>query len=176
MATRRYRAVGGGFAWRLPLVAGLVLGVAALAADWVTTLVAAALALVAGSLERGAVLEASPHGLSKELRIAGIHIRPARAIAWHAVEEITTSWRGPADCTGIVTIVRGGGTAIGFSSAMGYRGYRALVADVVSRAPHARRSDLTEQLLVEPPAPPQPRLRTAAIAAGVLLLVIWAVV
>jgi hypothetical protein len=175
MATRRYRAIGGVYAWRLPVVAGIVLAVAALAADWITTVVVAALALVAGSIERGTVFEVSPYGLSTETRIGGVSLHPARAIPWHAIEDVTTRWRRPRDCSNLETLVRGGGTVIRLSNVMGYGGYRALVTDIVTRAPHACRGELTEQLLAEP-APAPPRLRAAAIAVVLLVLAIWAVV
>lgn len=174
MAPRRYRAVGGWFAWRLPLCAGILLAALAASGDWSVTLLTGVLALVASAIERGHALEVSARSLSRELRIAGVHVRAPRVVAWRAVAAIETRWRGPHDYSGLVTRVVGPGMSITFTNAMGYAAYRALVADVVARAPHARPDDLTRQLLREEPPRPRRSIKAAA-AFGALLVLLWAV-
>ncbi len=174
MAPRRYRAVGGWFAWRLPLCAGILLAALAAAGDWSVTVLIGVLALVASAIERGHALEVSARSLSREFRVAGVHVRPPRVLPWSAVATVETRWRGPQDHSGLVTRVVGPGMSISFTSAMGYEAYRALVADIVARAPHARPDDLTRQLLREAPSRP-PGWLMAGLACGTTLLVLWAV-
>jgi hypothetical protein len=153
--TRRYRVLGGVFLLMVPGGGGGALLLVGMAGDLVDLVLVAALVLAVAEVERGQVLEITPHGLSREVRIAGALVYPVCAMAWPAVEEIHTRWREPGDDTVLETIVSGAGPSIRFTSNMGYRAFRGLVEDVVARAPSALRTGLTDQLLSEPaPAGP----------------------
>jgi hypothetical protein len=175
MVARRYRALGGILGWGIPAGAGCVLTVTVVVGDFIDILLVAVLGLVATGLERGQVLEATAHGLSREVRIGGVLLYPARVVAWPAVAEIVTRWRRPNDYTTLETIVSGAGISVRFSTDMGYAAYRALVADIAAHAPAARRTGLTDQLLREPPWPANGTGRTVAfgVALALVILAIW---
>jgi hypothetical protein len=172
---RRYRALGGLAGWRVPLIVGVIALGVALAGHWTFACMLAAAGLAARGVDRAVVLDVSTMGLSRGVAIAGAFVTPARVIAWRAVEEIATSWRGPRDFTALETVVtsREAGT-IHFSSRMGYAAYRALLAEVARRAPRARRTGLTDEVLAED-APPVRRMSARVVAvlavAGFLLAV-----
>ena len=177
---RRYRALGGLAGWRVPLVVGVLALGAALAGHWTFACILAAAGLAARGLDRAVVLDVSAMGLSRGIAVAGAFVMPARVIAWRSVDEIATGWRGPRDFTALETVVtsRDAG-AIHFSSRMGYAAYRTLLADVVRRAPRARRTGLTDELLAETaPAPRRLSARTVALLVvaaflAALTLVAW---
>lgn len=161
---RRYRALGGLAGWRVPLVGGVIALGALLAGHWTFACILAAAGLAARGLDRAVVLDVSAMGLSRGVAVAGAFLGPARVIAWRSVDEIATFWRGPRDFTALETVVssREAGS-IHFSSRMGYVAYRELLADVARRAPGARRTGLTDELLADV-APPPRRLSARALA------------
>ena len=172
---RRYRALGGLAGWRVPLIVGVIALGVSLAGYWTFAWVLAAAGLAARGLDRAVVLDVSTMGLSRGVAIAGAFVMPARVIAWRSVDEIATSWRGPRDFTALETAVtsREAGS-IHFSSRMGYAAYRALLEEVARRAPRARRSGLTDEVLADA-APPMRRLTAptvALLAAAAFLLVL----
>lgn len=161
---RRYRALGGLAGWRVPLVGAVIALGAALAGHWTFACILAAAGLAARGLDRAVVLDVSAMGLSRGVAVAGAFLGPARVIAWRSVDEIASFWRGPRDFTALETVVssREAGT-IHFSSRMGYAAYRELLTDVVRRAPRARRTGLTDELLADL-APPPRRLSARTLA------------
>lgn len=161
---RRYRALGGLASWRVPLVVGVIALGAALAGHWTFACILAAAGLAARGLDRAVVLDVSAMGLSRGVAVAGAFLGPARVIAWRSVDEIATFGRGPRDFTALETVVssRDAGS-IRFSSRMGYAAYRALLAEVARRAPRARRTGLTDELLAAT-APPPRRLSARTLA------------
>jgi hypothetical protein len=160
----RYRALGGLAGWRVPLVAGVIAAGAVLAGHWTFACMLAAAGLAARSLDRAVVLDVSTMGLSRGVAVAGVFLTPARVIAWRSVDEIATFWRGPRDFTALETVVTSRETgSIHFSSRMGYAAYRALLTEVVRRAPRARRTGLTDELLAET-APTPRRLSARGVA------------
>jgi hypothetical protein len=151
------------------------MAVAALGGDWVAVLGLGAAGLLASRLERAAVIELTTVGLTRETRFAGVLVRPARVLPWHAIEEIRTAWRGPRDFTGLETVVRAtSGDHVRFGTRMGLRAYRALVGEVARRARDAARTGLTDQLLSETPTPRRrawPVDVALVVTAAVLLLI-----
>jgi len=148
--TRSFPALGGAAAWRVVLLFGPPTAVAAAVGEWEAAAALAALGFALDAMDRAVVFEVSPLALVRAVIIAGVHAAPARAIAWDTVDEITTRWRRPRDYTGLETVVTSrSGDRITFGSRMGLRPYCALLTEVVQRAPHARHTDLTDQLLRE---------------------------
>lgn len=147
----RYRAVGGVAAWRIPVLCGLILFMVIANDEWAVACIVMAVAFVATSIQRLLVLDVSPTGLCRGLALGPAFLGPAAVLTWSSIAEISSQWRRPRDFTGLETVVVGvdGKTRIAFSSAMGLVTYRGLVAEVVRRAPHARRTGLTEQMLAE---------------------------
>ena len=175
---RRYRAVGGLVAWRIPvLTAGVLLGVGV--AGEVVAAVAVALAGAALAwLEGSVVIEVSPAGLSRGLQVGGRFVGLSSVLPWHAVGEIETEWLNPRAATALVTHLRGaGGLSIRFTTRMGLPAYRQLLAVAVGHARGARLTGLTEALVAEAGAAPALHVvltdRALLVAAG--LLVAWAV-
>jgi hypothetical protein len=137
----------------------LVLSLIALG-DWMT----AALVVCAGSVLRAVqpsvVFDVSATALCRSRTLEGLPIAPARVLAWASVEVIATRWRRPREFTERETVVTDRvGESIRFGTSMGLGPYRALVEDIVSHAPHARREGLTGQVLAEAPRPPRRRWR-----------------
>lgn len=173
---RRYRALGGLAGWRVPLVGGVIALGAALAGHWTFACILAAAGLAARGLDRAVVLDVSAMGLSRGVAVAGAFLGPARVIAWRSVDEVASFWRGPRDFTALETVVssREAGT-IHFSSRMGYAAYRELLADVVRRAPRARRTGLTDELLADlAPSPRRLSARTLALIVAAAFLAVLA--
>jgi hypothetical protein len=174
--SRRYRAVGGVTAWRVPILFGFAMLTLLSLGEWTAACVIAFVGLVYHTADRAAVLEVSPAGLARGFLVGTAFLGPARVLAWPLVEEVTTRWRGPRDFTVLETTVRSrDGITVRFTSRMGFPEYRALVAEVVRRAPTARRLGLTDEVLADPP-PATPRrarlLRVALLAALALLGVV----
>lgn len=171
----RYRLVGGAAGLRLPLLTLLLLLCAAALGEWSLGLVVALLGAAAAGLERAQVVEVSARGFARGVEVGGRLLSVRTVVAWDAVAEIESSWRGPGDHTVIETTVldRSGGR-IRFTSRMGLSTYRALLAEVTRLAASARRTGLTERLLEEAAAPG----RTVPLDAGLLLalgvLAAWA--
>jgi hypothetical protein len=90
-------------------------------------------------------------------------------MAWEAITDIRSTWRGPGDHTALETTVtdRAGGR-IRFTSRMGLAAYRALLADVAGLAAASRHSGLTRRLIEEAAAPVQ---RRRALDPGLLLAI-----
>jgi hypothetical protein len=147
---RRYPGVGGVLAWRGLLVSGVLAACAAAVGDWVLLTGCALVGLALDGFDRSVVLEVSRHGFARARAVAGACVGPARAVRWEQVDEIRTRWRMPRDHTALVTTVVGrDGGSISFGTEMGFRTYRMLVTDVARRAPGARRTGLTDELLAE---------------------------
>ena len=152
-STRRYPMIGRLATWSVPLVCGVLAAALLSKGEWVAAVILCLLAAMLLRLEGTLVCEVSPAGLARGVCVGGAFVGPARVIAWPAVEEIMTDWRGGRDQTLLVTTVQGrDGSTLSFTSTMGLRAYRALVAEVACRAPHARLTGLTAQLLAEMPA------------------------
>jgi hypothetical protein len=147
---RRYPAIDGVAAWRIPIVAVAFVAAAAAVADWSIIAAIGVVALIAEVLERAVVFEVSTVGLVRAVVVGDALVGPARVIPWTAVAEVTTRWRGPGDFTVLETIIVGRhGDHLTFGSRMGLGAYRRLLAEVVRHAPQARRTGLTDELLAE---------------------------
>jgi hypothetical protein len=175
---RHYRALGGLAAWRVPtLTAGLLLGAALLG----ELEMAIAIAIGGGVLtwiEGSRVIEVSPVGLSEGLLIGGRLLGAPPTLPWHAVTEIDTGWISPRATTALVTEIRGTeGPTIRLTTQMGLRAYRHLVAVAVERAPGARLTGLSRDLLADDGsrAPLHEALADRALMLAAGVLVAWAV-
>ena len=172
----RVPVIGGIAAWHVPLVAA-TLGLSALGLGLLEIAVAVGvLGFVAHSALRSFVVEISPRGLTHGFVLNGRFLGRTTVMAWDAVASVHTEWRRPGDDTALATTVRDGqGRAIHFTTAMGLGRYWACLSAVAAGAPAARRSGLTEALLADPP-PGRRSALSAAATAGVLGLVIVALV
>jgi hypothetical protein len=168
--TRRVPTIGGVAAWRLPaLAAGLGLGALAVG-EWALVCGLAMLGAIATSLDRSTVIELSRTGLARGFTLRGAFLGHARVVPWSAISEVSTIWRAPRDYSVLETFVStGDGVTIRFSSRMGFAAYRALIEEIVQRAPVARRTGLTEQVLAERHRPLRTRRRVALGATFVVL-------
>jgi hypothetical protein len=147
---RRYRAIGGVAAWRVPVLGVSFAAAAALAGDWTLVVAATVLALAAEMVAAAVVFEVSRVGLARSVTVGGSPVGLSRVIAWDAVAEVTTDWRRPRDFTALETVVVGrNGERIAFGSRMGLAAYQRLVAEVVQHAPAAHCRGLTEEFLAE---------------------------
>ena len=162
-------------AWRLPVLVG-VLGLCALAAgQWALVCGLALLGALATSLDRSMVIELSETGVARGSTLRGAlrggYLGHARALPWDAIIEVTTVWRAPRDYSVLETFIStSGGATIRFTSRMGFAAYRALIAEIVERAPVARRTGLTEQVLADRHRPATTARRVALGATFVVLL------
>lgn len=176
LEVRRYRAVGGLAAWRLPvltaLLAAAATGLGAPELALVTVVVGAAV----HGLCRNVTIEVSAAGLSHGLVLKGAFAGRATVIGWAAVVDVHTDWRHPGDDTALETTVRGrDGTTIRFSTTMGLGVYCACLADVAARVPATARTGLTEATLADAPPSGRQALSIAA-TVGTLALIIAALV
>jgi hypothetical protein len=169
---RHVPVIGGLAAWHIPFVAS-ILGLGALGLGLLEVAVGVGvLGFVAQTLLRSVVVEISPRGLTRGFVLNGQFLGRTTVMAWEAVASVHTEWRRPGDDTALATTVRDGhGHAIHFTTAMGLRSYWACLASVGTRAPAARRSGLTDELLANEP-PGRRTLLSAAAPAGVLALLI----
>ncbi len=146
---RRYHAIGGVTAWRAPLGFGVLAAVIAVHGEADTAWIVAAAGFVVYQFDRSLVFDVALPALSAGRSVGAALVAP-RTVAWPAVEEITTRWRGPRDFSALDTAVLArDGTVLRFGSRMGLRAYRALLADVVRHAPAARRTGLTDEVLAD---------------------------
>jgi hypothetical protein len=173
---RQYRITGGVAAWPIPVVS-TILGLAAFGLDALElALTIALVGFLAQTFWLGGVVEVSPVGLTRGFLLNGRFLGRTTVIPWEAIASVHTEWRGPADDTALVTIVRdGAGRSIRLSTAMGLSSYWACLAAIVRAAPRATRSGLTDAILKEGP-PGRRSLISAAATAGALALVVVAVV
>jgi hypothetical protein len=173
---RQYRMTGGVAAWPVPVFSSiLALGAFSLDALEVTVSIAV-LGFVAQTLWLGAVVEASSVGLTRGFVLNGRFLGRTTVIAWDAIARVDTHWRHPGDDTALVTIIRDDeGRSIRLSTAMGLHGYWTCLAAIVSAAPHATRSGLTDAVLADGP-PGRQGIMSAAATAGALALVMVALV
>ena len=168
--------IGGMAAWRLPVLV-VVLGLCALAAgQWALVCALALMGALATSVDRSTVIELSEAGVARGSTLAGAlrgraHLGHAHALSWDAISEVTTVWRAPRDYSVLETFVSTpDGATIRFTSRMGFPAYRALIAEIVERAPVARRTGLTEQVLADRHRPATTARRVALGATFVVLL------
>jgi hypothetical protein len=172
---RRVPIIGGMAAWHVPLVTvTLVLG--GLGLQLLELAVAACvLGFVAQSLLRGVVVEIAPRGLTRGFALNGRFVGGTTVMAWEAIVDVHSDWRCPGDDTALRTSVRDRhGRTIYFTTAMGLAAYWSCLAAVAAGAPVAQRSGLTDALLLQPP-PSRRNVRTGAVTAALLALVIVAV-
>ena len=169
--TRQVPTIGGMAAWRLPVLV-VVLGACALAAgQWALVCGLAVLGALAASVDRSTVIELSGAGVARGFTLRGAFVGHARMLPWDAISEVTTVWRAPRDYSVLETFVSTeDGATIRFTSRMGFAAYRALIEEIVERAPVARRTGLTEQVLAERHRPMTTARRLALGATFVLLL------
>jgi hypothetical protein len=152
------------------VLAGLMLDAWAIAAG------VAVLGWVGHRLWRSVVIEVSPDGLARGLRLDGAFVGSTASMAWSSVAAIETDWWAPDDHRALETSVRSrDGTTIRISTAMGLQAYRACLAEIIRRAPGAVHSSLTDAALVNGP-PARRGMRTTIGTAGVLALVLGALV
>jgi len=172
---QRVPVIGGIAAWHIPIVAA-TLGLGALGLGLLEIAVAVGvLGFVAQSALRSVVVEIAPGGLTRGFLLNGHFLGRTTVMAWDAVVSVHTEWRRPGDDTALATTVRDAqGRAIHFTTAMGLGRYWACLAAIAAGAPAARRSGLTEALLVAPPG--RQSALSAAATAGLLGLVIVALV
>lgn len=173
---QRYPVVGGATAWRLPLLTGMV-ALAGLVLDvWGIAASVVVLGWVGQLFWRSVVIELSPDGLARGLRLDGVFVGPPVSMAWSAVVAVDTDWWEPEDHRALETTVRSrDGTTIRISTAMGLRSYWACLAEIVRRAPGARRSGLTDGALASGP-PARRDVVAAAWTAGALALILGAMI
>ncbi|MGH3119180.1 MAG: hypothetical protein ACRDQ2_19090 [Gaiellales bacterium] len=172
---RQYRLVGGLAAWQIPILSTIMVLGALMLNVLELTLIVALLGFVAQSLWLGGVVETSRVGLTRGFVLNGRFLGRTTVMAWGSVASVHTEWRRPGDDTALVTIVRDReGQSICLSTAMGLRVYWACLARIVTGAPRATRSGLTEAVLADGP-PGHRKVLSAAATAGALALVIIAV-
>jgi hypothetical protein len=179
---RHYPSIGGIAAWRIPVLAGVAAMIAAGGGEWAVALTIVGVSVVLGAPRLGRVVDVGPAGLTQGLALGVDGVRPPkflgvpRVLPWGAIEEIGTTWARAGDYTALVTVVRspGAGTIV-FGSAMGLAAYRTLIADIVRRAPQARRTGLTDEVLVDADGRSPWRWSTERVAVGaaVVLLALW---
>ncbi len=173
---RRYPVVGGVAAWRLPVLTVLLaLYGFALDARGIAVSVVV-LGWVVQRLWRSVVIELSPDGLARGLRLEGGFVGRTASMSWSAVVAVETAWWEPDDHRALETRVRSrDGTTIQISTAMGFQNYWACLAEIVQHAPRAFRSGLTDGTLAG--GPPVARdLIAAARTAGALALILGAMI
>ena len=174
--TVRYPVVGGVAALGVPFLTGLATWSAIALVDWDVALVAATLGAIAYRLWRNAVVEVSPVGLTRGFLLRGVFLGRATVIPRPAVREVHTRWCRPRDDSALETIVRGrDGVAIRVSTRMGLGAYFACLAAVISHAPGAARTGLTDAALADGP-PTRRDIVSAAATAGTLSLVLLVLV
>jgi hypothetical protein len=168
---RRYPLVGGFAAWRVPLLTmSLALGGVALDA-WGIAVGVVVLGWVGQSLWRSVVIELSPDGLARGLRLDGVFIGRTVSLSWNSVVAVETDWWEPDDHRALETFVRGlDGTTIRISTTMGLQSYWACLAEIVRQAPGAVRPGLTDATLAGGP-PARGDVIAAAKTAGALALI-----
>jgi hypothetical protein len=166
----RYPVVGGAAAWRLPLLTGMIVLAGLVLDAWAIAAGVAVLGGVGHRLWRSVVIEVSPDGLARGLRLDGVFVGATTSMAWSSVAGVETDWWAPDDHRALETSVRSrDGTTIRISTAMGLRAYRACLAEIIRRAPGAARSSLTDAALVSgPPARPGVAVGTASVLALIL--------
>ncbi len=174
---RRYAAVGGFAAWRAPIMGVGIAAGGLLAGEWSIVGFAVILGLVVDAIDRGTVFEASSRGLIRSAAVGGVLVGPARILPWATIEEIATDWRHPHDSTTLVThVLTRDHDSMVFSTRMGLGAYWALLHDVTARAPRARRTGLTDQVLAETPSGWRPlSVRRTAVIAAIALVALWIV-
>lgn len=174
---RCYPAIGGVAGWRIPMLAALLTLGTLLNGEWGVAVCLALVGLVGRTLDRAVIFDVSPAGLARGVMLGGRFLTPARVLAWRSIDEITTRWRHERDFTALDTVVTSrDASRVAFSSSrMGFAAYRALLGEVARRAPHARRSGLTDEILAEAATPRRWQLNSRVIAAlsglGVLAVV-----
>jgi hypothetical protein len=173
---RQYRIGGGVAAWPIPVVS-CILSLGALGLDALEFALAIALiGFVAQTVWLGRVVETSPVGITRGFMLNGRFVGRTTVIAWNAIASVQTKWRHPGDDTALETTVRDGeGRSIHLSTAMGLHDYWTCLAAIVSGAPFATRSGLTDAVVEEGP-PGRQGLISAAATAGALALIVVAVV
>lgn len=176
VSLRRVPVIGGIAAWPVPVLAAM-LGLGAVGLGLLEVAVAiGVVGFVAQSVLRSVVVEIAPRGLTRGVLVNGRFLGRTTVMAWDAVASVHTEWRRAGDDTALATTVRDGqGRTIRFTTAMGLARYWACLAAVVSAAPAARRSGLTEALLADTP-PGRQSVLSAATTAALLGLVIVAAV
>jgi hypothetical protein len=175
-ASTRYPLFGGLTRWLAALLITAPSLVLAVHGDWEVAAYLALPGLAALTVLRGLTLEVSPHGLACGLVVNGVFVGPARVVPWAGVERIETRWCRGRDCTTLDAVVTGtAGEWVRFTSRMGLASFWGLVAEIVRRAPHARRAGLTEQVLVEAPRVVRGgAARTASLVSALGLLLVLA--
>jgi hypothetical protein len=171
IAACRYPLLGGAAAWYLPLLGSVLAAGAVAFAAFEVAVVAAGLAWAAHRLTRSLALEISPTGLTRGLLGAGTFRVRTTDMSWSVIVEVHTAWRRPGDDFGLETIVRDReGRTIRLSTAMGLRTYWACLAEIVCRAPAARRSGLTDRVLADGPPARHHVVSALGTAAGLALV------
>jgi hypothetical protein len=167
---RRYPLLGGAAAWYLPLLGAAIAGAAAAVGALDVALGAAAFGWAVRRLTCSVAVEIAPIGLTRGILGLGSFRARTTVIAWDTVAEVHTQWSRPGDDLALETVVRDReGRTIRLSTAMGLAAYWACLGEIVRRAPAARRSGITDAVMVE--APPSRRHLVSAMgtAAGLAL-------
>jgi hypothetical protein len=122
-------------------------------------------------LWRSVVIELSPDGLARGLRLEGVFVGPTASMSWTAVVAVETDWWEPDDHHALETQVRSrDGTVIRLSTAMGLRSYVTCLHEIVRNAPRAVRSGLTDATLASGPPAGRDLLPAVKAAAGLALV------
>ncbi len=175
---RRYHAIGGVAAWRVPVLFGMLSLSVSVAGEWGVAGLLGLVGLILHGIERSGLLEVSAFGLSQGHGPSGRLLGSARVLPWRGITRIETRWRTPHDFTSLHTVVSGPHVgSITFSSRMGLGAYRALIEDVSRRAPWANQTGLTSQFLAEacPESPRRLTSRDRGLILAAALLLTWVV-
>jgi hypothetical protein len=173
---RRYPGLGGLAAWRVPGLFGTGALCAGWTGEWGLAGFFALLGLVWHGLDASLQFEVSAVGLSRLRLLGGVPLGAAHVLPWRAVREVRTRWAGGWDMTGLETVVLGAqGERMRVTTRMGLPAYRALVADIVTHAPGAARTGLTDQLLREAAVEGRAlaRVRRLLLGGAALLVLVW---
>lgn len=174
--TRRYPILGGVAGHCVPVAIALLASRAFMQGEWDLAVGAGVLGGIAYRLWRSVVIEVSAPGLTRGFLLRGAFLGRATVILWPAVTEVYTRWCRPHDDSALETIVRGrDGAVIRLSTAMGLGVYFTCLAEVVQRAPGARRTGLTDAALADGP-PARRHAVSVATTVGALSLVLLVLV